>query len=178
MHELTNGRGADVLFEFAGSTRAFGEGVEMAAPKARYVMAGAVGGMPQPVPVPLLIKRNLTVIGALGAAIGAYADALEFIERFDDRFTWDRLLGPGRYSLEDAPWRCSARVIWRRRRRSSSRAASAEDIAGFVLGGLLPEPPPYESVRCQFRISDGAKPGANISRPRMWPRARARRTAA
>jgi D-arabinose 1-dehydrogenase-like Zn-dependent alcohol dehydrogenase len=87
---------------FAGSTRAFGEGVEMAAPKARYVMAGAVGGMPQPVPVPLLIKRNLTVIGSLGAAIGAYADALEFIERFDDRFTWDRLLGPGRYSLEDA----------------------------------------------------------------------------
>jgi len=91
-----------VLFEFAGSAHAFGEGVEMAAPKARYVMAGAVGGMPRPVSAPLLIQRNLTVIGSLGATIGAYADALEFIERFNDRFAWDRLVGPGRYSLDDA----------------------------------------------------------------------------
>ena len=30
------------------------------------------------------------------------ADALEFIERFNDRFAWDRLVGPGRYSLDDA----------------------------------------------------------------------------
>jgi len=102
VHELTNGRGADVLFEFTGSAHAFGEGVEMAAPKARYVMAGAVGGMPRPVSAPLLIQRNLTVIGSLGATIGAYADALEFIERFNDRFAWDRLVGPGRYSLDDA----------------------------------------------------------------------------
>jgi L-iditol 2-dehydrogenase len=54
------------------------------------------------VSAPLLIQRNLTVIGSLGATIGAYADALEFIERFNDRFAWDRLVGPGRYSLEDA----------------------------------------------------------------------------
>jgi L-iditol 2-dehydrogenase len=65
-------------------------------------MAGAVAGPPQPVSAPLLIKRNLTVIGSLGAAIAAYADALEFIERFNDRFAWDRLVGPGRYSLEGA----------------------------------------------------------------------------
>ena len=52
VHELTQGRGADVLFEFAGSAHAFGEGVEMAAPKARYVMAGAVGGTPRPVSAP------------------------------------------------------------------------------------------------------------------------------
>jgi hypothetical protein len=51
---------------------------------------------------PLLIKRNLRVIGSLGAAIAAYGDALEFIERFNDRFAWDRLVGPGRYSLDDA----------------------------------------------------------------------------
>jgi len=76
VHELTQGRGADVLFEFAGSAHAFGEGVEMAAPKARYVMAGAVGGTPRPVSAPLLIQRNLTVIGSLGATIGAYVDAL------------------------------------------------------------------------------------------------------
>jgi hypothetical protein len=49
------------------------------------------------VSAPLLIQRNLTVIGSLGATIGAYADALEFIERFNDRFAWDRLVGPGRY---------------------------------------------------------------------------------
>jgi len=43
---------------------------------------------------------------------------------------------------------------------------------------LGPEPAPGESVTCQLRISAGARPGANISRPRVSPRARARRTAA
>jgi hypothetical protein len=108
--------------------------------------------------------RRLIVIGAPDARLELArefgADATISIEAYPD------------------PAERTAIVIWRRRRRSSSRAASAEDIAGFVLGGVLPEPPPYESVRCQFRISDGAKPGANISRPRMSPRARARRTAA
>ena len=99
---LTDGRGADVIFEFAGSDRAFGEGVDMAAPKARYVMAGSVGGAPQPVSAAQVIFKNLTVIGSLGASIGAYVDALHFIERYRDRFPWSRLIGPGRYSLDEA----------------------------------------------------------------------------
>jgi threonine dehydrogenase-like Zn-dependent dehydrogenase len=41
VRELTHGRGADVLFEFAGSAHAFGEGVEMAAAKASRRQARA-----------------------------------------------------------------------------------------------------------------------------------------
>jgi L-iditol 2-dehydrogenase len=101
LRELTDGRGPDVIFEFTGSDRAFGEGVDVAGLKARYVMAGAVGGVSQPVSSAQVIFKNLTVIGSLGATIGHYVDALKFVERYSDRFPWDRLVGPGRFSLDD-----------------------------------------------------------------------------
>jgi L-iditol 2-dehydrogenase len=98
--ELTSGRGADVVFEFTGSAAAMEEGVQLAARKARYVMAGAVNTKPAPVSVETIISKNLTITGSLGATIGAYASALEFIQRFDSSLVWDGLLGPGRYGLE------------------------------------------------------------------------------
>jgi L-iditol 2-dehydrogenase len=102
VRKLTSGRGADVVFEFTGSSPAMGEGVLLAARKARYVMAGAVNTKPAPVSVETIISKNLTIVGSLGATIGAYASALEFIERFDDALVWDGLLGPGRYGLREA----------------------------------------------------------------------------
>jgi L-iditol 2-dehydrogenase len=101
VRDLTEGRGADVVFEFTGSSPAMAEGVHLAARKARYVMAGAVNTKPALVPVEAIIAKNLTIIGSLGATIGAYASALDFIERFDQSLVWDGLLGPGRYGLEE-----------------------------------------------------------------------------
>jgi L-iditol 2-dehydrogenase len=101
VRDLTSGRGADVVFEFTGSSPAMAEGILLAARKARYVMAGAVNTKPAPVPVETIIAKNLTIIGSLGATIGAYASALEFIERFDGSLIWGGLLGPGRYGLQD-----------------------------------------------------------------------------
>ena len=100
--DLTSGRGADVVFEFTGSSPAMAEGIQLAARKARYVMAGAVNTKPAPVSVDTIIAKNLTIVGSLGATIGAYASALEFIERFDGSLVWDGLLGPGRYGLRGA----------------------------------------------------------------------------
>lgn len=102
VRNMTRGRGADVIFEFTGSSQAMGEGILMAAGKARYVMAGAVNTKPASVSVEAIIAKNLTIVGSLGATIGAYASALEFIERFDDALVWDGLLGPGRYGLRAA----------------------------------------------------------------------------
>jgi hypothetical protein len=90
----------------------------------------------------------------------------------------DRLVGPGRYSLDDATL-------------ALQRTSDLEETKVVILpgpyrlryrrlrsGGVLPEPAPGGSIICQLRISPGARPGANISRPRVSPRARARRTAA
>jgi threonine dehydrogenase-like Zn-dependent dehydrogenase len=103
VRDLTEGRGADVVLEFAGTAAVFGEGVAMAAPKARYVMAGAVGAVePRPFSSATIIHKNLTIVGSLGSTIGAYAQALAFIERNASRFPWDKLVGPGRYPLESS----------------------------------------------------------------------------
>ena len=62
-----------------------------------YLVAGTVGGGAQQVDAHLIVRRNLTIIGSLGAEIDAYYKAMEFLRHERDRFDWDLLIG-GRYS--------------------------------------------------------------------------------
>jgi L-iditol 2-dehydrogenase len=99
--EATDGRGPDVVLELSGAPGAIGEGLQMAAPAARYVVAGTVGGGIQEIEGSLIVRKALTVLGSVGAEIGAYHVALEFLRAHRHTFDWDRLIGD-RYSLEDA----------------------------------------------------------------------------
>ena len=74
IRDLTAGRGADVVFEFTGSSLAMAEGIQLASRKGRYVMAGAVNTKPAPVSVETIIAKNgvakarLTPIGPVKPA--------------------------------------------------------------------------------------------------------------
>lgn len=97
---LVGTRGADVICEMSGARGAVAEGLLLAAPAARYLVAGTVAGGTQEVDAHLIVRRNLTVIGSLGAEIDAYYKAMEFLRHERDRFDWDLLIG-GRYGLDD-----------------------------------------------------------------------------
>jgi threonine dehydrogenase-like Zn-dependent dehydrogenase len=97
---VVGGRGADVICEMSGARGAVGEGLQLAAPAARYLVAGTVAGGTQEVDAHLIVRRNLTVIGSLGAEIDAYYKAMEFLRHERDRFDWDLLIG-GSYGLDE-----------------------------------------------------------------------------
>ncbi|WP_033295653.1 zinc-binding dehydrogenase [Amycolatopsis jejuensis] len=99
VENLTAGRGADVVFEFAGATGAFSEALDLAARGATVVAVGSVGGALQPVSAANVVNKQLTVRGSYSARIGHYASALSFMERYADRYDWDRLFG-NRYRLD------------------------------------------------------------------------------
>jgi threonine dehydrogenase-like Zn-dependent dehydrogenase len=99
--DVTDGRGADVVFELSGAPGAVGEGLALAAAGGRYLVAGTVGGPAQEIAADLIARRNLTIVGSLGAEIDSYHRALELLRRQRDRFDWSRLIG-GSYPLEEA----------------------------------------------------------------------------
>jgi L-iditol 2-dehydrogenase len=100
IHELTDGRGADVVFECTGAPGAVGEGVEMIASAGRYVLIGSVGGPPQGILAGRLVTRQITMKGSFGGEIDSYYKALEFMRRHRTRFDFDLVLGE-RYGLGD-----------------------------------------------------------------------------
>jgi threonine dehydrogenase-like Zn-dependent dehydrogenase len=99
--DATEGRGADVVFELSGAPNAVAEGLRLAAAGGRYLVAGTLGGGPQAIAADLIARRNLRIIGSLGAEIDAYYLALALLRRQRNRFDWSRLIG-GRYRLADA----------------------------------------------------------------------------
>jgi threonine dehydrogenase-like Zn-dependent dehydrogenase len=99
IHEATDGRGADVVFEFSGAPGAFAEGLQMVAPNGRYGIVGTVGGPAQSVIAHHITNRGLTVYGSFGGDIDSYWKALEFMRQHRGRFDWELILGT-RYSLD------------------------------------------------------------------------------
>lgn len=95
--EMT-GDGAEVGFELSGANGAVGEGIQMIARNGRYMVVGTIGGAPQPVPAHLITVRQLNVMGTMGAGIGSYYKALEFMRRTRNEFDFDRMMG-SRYGL-------------------------------------------------------------------------------
>ena len=97
---IVGSRGADVVCEMSGARGAVGESIQLAAPAGRCLVVGTVGNGTQEIDAHLIVRRNLTIIGSLGAEIDAYWKAMEFLRHGRDRFDWDLLIG-GRYGLED-----------------------------------------------------------------------------
>jgi D-arabinose 1-dehydrogenase-like Zn-dependent alcohol dehydrogenase len=93
VEELTGGRGADVVFDFAGSPTANREGVLMCAQHGRHVVVGLAGPSAQAIPLDLVMVRELRVIGSLNGDVSDLAQALGFLESCQDRFDWGLMFG-------------------------------------------------------------------------------------
>lgn len=87
------GRGASVAFELAGAPGVVGEGVKMMARNGRYVLMGTLGGQPQPVDIATIVTRGVRMSGSMSGAIGDYHRAMVALDRYQDRFDWNQMLG-------------------------------------------------------------------------------------
>jgi len=99
VRDLTDGRGADLVFEAAGVGSTVAEGIELLAHGGRYVVVGAVTGQPQAILAHRIVNRGLRVVGSYGGHTDAYYTALEFMRRHAGTFAWDDILGNG-YRLD------------------------------------------------------------------------------
>ncbi|KAA5824717.1 zinc-binding dehydrogenase [Saccharopolyspora hirsuta] len=91
VRELTGGRGADYVFDFAGADTVGEEAVGMAAQRGTIVVVGSTGTKPTPVPLGEVMGKELTVRGSLNGDIADYHRAVEFFRAFADRMPWSDL---------------------------------------------------------------------------------------
>jgi len=97
---LTNGLGADVVVEAAGSARAFEEGVRLARSGGAYVIAGHytnVGDSTINVHEDIN-RRHLDIRGCWGSEVGHFLRALRALERYGAEVPWERI-GARTYGL-------------------------------------------------------------------------------
>jgi threonine dehydrogenase-like Zn-dependent dehydrogenase len=99
VRELTGG-GPSVAFELAGAPGTVAEGIDMMAPNGRYIVMGTLGGQRQSIDAARIVLKGLRIRGSMSGEIGDYHTALQILDRFSDRFDWDRLLGQ-RYPLTE-----------------------------------------------------------------------------
>ncbi|CAN5326569.1 zinc-binding dehydrogenase [soil metagenome] len=99
VRELTGGDGVDVGFELAGVNGAVAEGVDMLRRNGRYVVMGTLGNGAQTIDAAKITTRGLRISGSMSGEIGDYHEALQFMDRFQDRYDWDRMIG-NEYSLD------------------------------------------------------------------------------
>ncbi|MFG3350573.1 zinc-binding dehydrogenase [Streptomyces sp. NPDC048001] len=93
VRDLTGGRGADLVLDFAGAPSVGREAVAMAAQRGRVVVVGSTGPDSEPVPLGTVMGKELTVLGSLNGDIADYHEAIGFFRSFADRMPWDRLFG-------------------------------------------------------------------------------------
>ncbi|WP_406385137.1 zinc-binding dehydrogenase [Streptomyces sp. NBC_01618] len=96
---LTDGRGPNVTLEFAGVPSAFAEALDFTARGGHVVLVGSAANAPHPTSAHHIVTKQLSVSGCYSATIGHYAQALDFIDRFQGEFDWDQMLG-NRYRLD------------------------------------------------------------------------------
>jgi threonine dehydrogenase-like Zn-dependent dehydrogenase len=100
VREITGGRGADLVGDFAGGRTSTAEAVEMCARQGRHLVVGQVSPTDIPIAAQLVMTRELTIIGTSSGDTGNHHDALRFLAQHADRFDWDLLFSPA-YSLTD-----------------------------------------------------------------------------
>ena len=93
VEELTGARGADLVLDFAGSPSANREGVLMCAPRGRHVVVGLAGPGALPIPLDVVMSREIQVIGSLNGDVSDLARSLDFLAAFAGRFDWDAIFG-------------------------------------------------------------------------------------
>jgi len=89
--ELTDGHGADHVFDFAGAASVGPEAVGMAAVRGTVTIVGSTGPAGEAFPLSAIMGKELTVTGSLNGDIADYARSIAFFEAFADRFAWDDL---------------------------------------------------------------------------------------
>jgi len=88
---LTDGRGADVVFDFAGAPSVGPDAVAMAAQRGTVVIVGSTGPQGDGFPLSAVMGKELTLVGSLNGDISDYARAIDFFDAFGDRYPWDDL---------------------------------------------------------------------------------------
>jgi L-iditol 2-dehydrogenase len=96
LQTTAGGRGADVVLEMSGAPAAFTEGIRLVAPGGRYGIAGQTSVTEVPVDPSLVVRRQLSVIGALSAHVGHYWKALELLSATRDKVDWEAMVGTPR----------------------------------------------------------------------------------
>ena len=91
VRELTGGRGADHVFDFAGAASVGPEAVGMAATGGTFTVVGSTGPAGDVFPLSEIMGKELTVVGSLNGDIADYARSIEFFQAFGGRFPWDDL---------------------------------------------------------------------------------------
>lgn len=93
VEELTGARGAELVLDLAGSPSANREGVLMCARHGRHVVVGIAGPTVLPLPMDVVMSRELRVIGSLNGDVSDLWRALRFMESAQDRFDWNLMFG-------------------------------------------------------------------------------------
>jgi D-arabinose 1-dehydrogenase-like Zn-dependent alcohol dehydrogenase len=94
VRELTGGRGADLVCDFAGGRTSTAEAVEMCARHGRHLVVGQVAPTDVPIGAHLVMTRELTIVGTSSGDVGDHYRALRFLERHAATFEWDRIFTP------------------------------------------------------------------------------------
>jgi threonine dehydrogenase-like Zn-dependent dehydrogenase len=97
--EHTEGRGADIVMEFTGVPAAFGEGLAIARKGGRYLVVGQLGEAATTFQPSMIVKKNIQVIGSFSGDARSYSLALQFLEKHQSAFPFDRMI-TGRYTLD------------------------------------------------------------------------------
>ncbi|MDP9315647.1 MAG: zinc-binding dehydrogenase [Chloroflexota bacterium] len=103
IHELTNGRGADVTIEATGVASAVPEGMRLTRDAGRYVVVGQYtnAGDVSFNPHLDLNQKHLDVRGCWGSDVGHVYRAVRVLARYHTRFPWANFVS-GHYSLAQA----------------------------------------------------------------------------
>lgn len=88
---LTEGRGADHVFDFAGAPSVGPDAVGMAAQRGTVVIVGSTGPAGDGFALSTIMGKELTVVGSLNGDISDYARAIDFFGAFGTRYPWDEL---------------------------------------------------------------------------------------
>jgi threonine dehydrogenase-like Zn-dependent dehydrogenase len=94
VRELTSGRGADHVFDFAGGPTIGEEAVAFAAQRGTVAVVGSTGPAPSPVPLGTVMGKELTIVGSLNGDIADYHRSVEFFRAFAGRMPWGELFSP------------------------------------------------------------------------------------
>jgi L-iditol 2-dehydrogenase len=104
VHELTSGRGADVVIEATGNPLAIPEGLRLARDNGVYVIVGQYTdcGSVEINPHTMINRKHLDIRGCWGSDFSHFHGAVEAMARHQNAFAWGKLAG-WQYSLEQAP---------------------------------------------------------------------------
>jgi threonine dehydrogenase-like Zn-dependent dehydrogenase len=87
--DLTGGRGAGLVMDFAGAPTTLVEAIPMLSRHGRHAVVGTIRPSPEAIPGNLIMQRELTIVGSTSGDIGHYQRGLEFLQEHRGRFDWD-----------------------------------------------------------------------------------------